>query len=180
MSNNTVNMSDNAVNMSDNAVNMSDNAVNMSDNAHVMSDNALVMSDNALVMSEDEDPTVNAFEDVRNDNLKKINNMLNKCNNNKGALKIFSKLLDNNIDTLQEIESKQKTNFKYSGSKNTTVNELNHIIKTLKEQKDLNLEKDTLLLITEERNKNIELYYIIYILFIVLLLIIQGSIVIFK
>jgi len=124
--------------------------------------------------------TTNTFALIRNDNLKKINKTINKCQNNKAALKIFNKLLDNNIETLQEIESKQKNNSKYSDSKDDTMNELNRLIKSLKDKTDLNLEKDTLLLITEERNKNIEMYYIIYILFIVLLLIVQGSIVIFK
>jgi hypothetical protein len=124
--------------------------------------------------------TVNSFELIRKDNLQKINDTLSRCQNNKAALKLFTKLLDNNIETLQEIESKQKTTSEYSGSKDDTMRELNRIITSLKTKKELNLEKDTLLLITEERNKNIELYYVIYIIFTILLCIIQGSIVIFK
>jgi hypothetical protein len=124
--------------------------------------------------------TVNSFELIRKDNLQKINDTLSRCQNNKAALKLFTKLLDNNIETLQEIESKQKTTSEYSGSKDATMRELNRIITSLKTKKELNLEKDTLLLITEERNKNIELYYVIYIIFTILLCIIQGSIVIFK
>ena len=123
--------------------------------------------------------TVNSFELIRKDNLQKINDTLSRCQNNKAALKLFTKLLDNNIETLQEIESKQKTTSEYSGSKDDTMRELNRIITSLKTKKELNLEKDTLLLITEERNKNIELYYVIYIIFTILLCIIQGSIVIF-
>jgi hypothetical protein len=124
--------------------------------------------------------TVNSFELIRKDNLQKINDTLSRCQNNKAALTLFNKLLNNNVETLQEIESKQKTTSNYSGSKDETVRELDHIIRSLKTKKELNLEKDTLLLITEERNKNIELYYVIYILFTILLFIIQGSIVVFK
>jgi len=124
--------------------------------------------------------TVNSFELIRKDNLQKINDTLSRCQNNKAALTLFNKLLDNNVETLQEIESKQKTTNNYSGSKDETVRELDRIIRSLKTKKELNLEKDTLLLITEERNKNIELYYVIYILFTILLFIIQGSIVVFK
>ena len=124
--------------------------------------------------------TVNSFELIRKDNLQKINDTLSRCQNNKAALTLFNKLLDNNVETLQEIESKQKTTNNYSGSKDETVRELDRIIRSLKTKKELNLEKDTLLLITEERNKNIELYYVIYIIFTILLFIIQGSIVVFK
>ena len=124
--------------------------------------------------------TVNSFELIRKDNLQKINDTLSRCQNNKAALTLFNKLLDNNVETLQEIESKQKTTSNYSGSKDETMRELDHIIRSLKTKKELNLEKDTLLLITEERNKNIELYYVIYIIFTILLFIIQGSIVVFK
>jgi len=124
--------------------------------------------------------TVNSFELIRKDNLQKINDTLSRCQNNKAALTLFNKLLDNNVETLQEIESKQKTTSNYSGSKDETMRELDRIIRSLKTKKELNLEKDTLLLITEERNKNIELYYVIYILFTILLFIIQGSIVVFK
>ena len=46
--------------------------------------------------------------------------------------------------------------------------------------KELNLEKNTLILITDQRNKNIELYYVIYIIFVALFVIIQSSILIFK
>jgi len=124
--------------------------------------------------------TVNSFELIRKDNLQKINDTLSRCQNNKAALTLFNKLLDNNVETLQEIESKQKTTSNYSGSKDETMRELDRIIRSLKTKKELNLEKDTLLLITEERNKNIELYYVIYIIFTILLFIIQGSIVVFK
>tara|TARA_B110000914_G_C15478800_1_gene454553 strand:+ start:508 stop:906 length:399 start_codon:yes stop_codon:yes gene_type:complete len=45
---------------------------------------------------------------------------------------------------------------------------------------NLNMEKDTFVMLSKEKNKNIEIYYIVYILFSVLLLIIEGSVVLFK
>ena len=45
---------------------------------------------------------------------------------------------------------------------------------------NLNMEKDTFVMLSKEKNKNIEIYYIGYILFSVLLLLIEGSVVLFK
>ena len=45
---------------------------------------------------------------------------------------------------------------------------------------NLNMEKDTFVMLSKEKNKNIEIYYIVYILFSVLLLLIEGSVVLFK
>lgn len=120
------------------------------------------------------------FESIRNSNLEKLRNTYNSCNTNRAALILFNKLLDNNIESLVEIESKIMTNLKYNTKKGEIIKELNKLLKSKKEKENLNLEKDTLLLITEERNKNIELHYIVYLLFIILLVIIEGSIVIFK
>lgn len=124
--------------------------------------------------------TTNSFETIRNSNLNKLNNLFTSCSNNKAALKLFNKLLDNNLETLKEIEGKQFSSNKFSSKKDKEVNDLNKILAEKQKNKDLILEKDTLILITNNRNKNIEMYYVVYILFIILLLIIQGSIVIFK
>jgi hypothetical protein len=124
--------------------------------------------------------TTNSFEVIRNSNLNKLNNLFTSCSNNKAALKLFNKLLDNNLETLKEIEGKQFTSNNFSSKKDKEVNDLNKILAEKQKNKDLILEKDTLILITNNRNKNIEMYYVVYILFIILLLIIQGSIVIFK
>ena len=45
---------------------------------------------------------------------------------------------------------------------------------------NLNMEKDTFVMLSKEKNKNIEIYYIVYILFSILLLLIEGSVVLFK
>ena len=45
---------------------------------------------------------------------------------------------------------------------------------------NLNMEKDTFVMLSKEKNKNIEIYYIVYILFSVLLLLIESSVVLFK
>ena len=95
---------------------------------------------------------------------------------------VFNKILDNNLQTLGEIVSKEKKSREYSDPE--MVGEINKTIAELEMQerrnRDLKLEKDTLILMTGQRNKNVELYLTIYIVFIVLLTIIQGSIIIFK
>tara|TARA_B100001093_G_scaffold493964_1_gene536828 strand:+ start:263 stop:556 length:294 start_codon:yes stop_codon:yes gene_type:complete len=97
-------------------------------------------------------------------------------------VKVFDAILDNNIKTLDEIVSKQKATKKYTDPE--MLEELQHNFEKSSAERrrraDLAMEKDTLVLITDERNKNIEMYYIIYSLFILLLVIIQGSVLLFK
>ena len=124
--------------------------------------------------------TKKSFETIRKSTREMLTNIHNKCKNNSEILKLYNKILDNNIETLQEIESKQFSSDKHSNNKNDIINKLDALLKDVKKHKDLYLEKNTLLVITEERNKNLEMYYVIYILFITLLFIIQGSVVIFK
>ena len=126
--------------------------------------------------------TQNTFLDVRKQNKSEINELYKKCQSNSAFIAVFDKLLDNNIQTLDEIISKQKSISKYSNS--DSINELNSKINDLEQKKqnskELKLEKDTLILITDQRNKNIELYYVVYIIFVSLFIIVQSSILIFK
>ena len=126
--------------------------------------------------------TQNTFLDVRKQNKSDINELYKKCQTNSAFIAVFDKLLDNNIQTLDEIISKQKSITKYSNS--DSINELNSKINELEQKKqnskELKLEKDTLILITDQRNKNIELYYVVYIIFVSLFIIVQSSILIFK
>lgn len=126
--------------------------------------------------------TQNTFLDVRKQNKSEINELYKKCQSNSAFIAVFDKLLDNNIQTLDEIISKQKSITKYSNS--DSINELNSKINDLEQKKqnskELKLEKDTLILITDQRNKNIELYYVVYIIFVSLFIIVQSSILIFK
>lgn len=126
--------------------------------------------------------TQNTFLDVRKQNKSEIQDLYNKCQTNSAFIAVFDNLLDNNIQTLDEIISKQKSITKYNNSE--SINELNSKINDLEQKKqnskELKLEKDTLILITDQRNKNIELYFVVYIIFVALFVIIQSSILIFK
>lgn len=126
--------------------------------------------------------TQDTFLDIRKQNISEIEELYQKCQTNSAFIAVFDKLLDNNIQTLDEIVSKQKSITKYTNS--DSLNELNSKINELEEKKknskELKLEKNTLILITDQRNKNIELYYVVYIIFVALFVIIQSSILIFK
>jgi len=126
--------------------------------------------------------TQDTFLDIRKQNISEIHGLYQKCQSNSAFIAVFDKLLDNNIQTLDEIVSKQKSITKYTNS--NSLNELNSKINELedkkKNSKELKLEKNTLILITDQRNKNIELYYVVYIIFVALFVIIQSSILIFK
>ena len=126
--------------------------------------------------------TQDTFLDIRKQNISEIEELYKKCQTNSAFITVFDKLLDNNIQTLDEIVSKQKSITKYTNS--DSLNELNSKINELEEKKqnskELKLEKNTLILITDQRNKNIELYYVVYIIFVALFVIIQSSILIFK
>ena len=126
--------------------------------------------------------TQDTFLDIRKQNISEIHGLYQKCQSNSAFIAVFDKLLDNNILTLDDIVSKQKSITKYTNS--NSLNELNSKINELedkkKNSKELKLEKNTLILITDQRNKNIELYYVVYIIFVALFVIIQSSILIFK
>jgi hypothetical protein len=126
--------------------------------------------------------TQDTFLDIRKQNISEIDGLYQKCQTNSAFIAVFDKLLDNNIQTLDEIVSKQKSITKYTNS--DSLNELNSKINELEDKKqnskELKLEKNTLILITDQRNKNIELYYVVYIIFVALFVIIQSSILIFK
>ena len=134
------------------------------------------------MLNEKVNNTQNTFLDIRKQNKSEINELYKKCQTNSAFIAVFDKLLDNNIQTLDEIISKQKSITKYSNS--DSINELNSKINDLEQKKqnskELKLEKDTLILITDQRNKNIELYYVVYIIFVSLFIIVQSSILIFK
>ena len=126
--------------------------------------------------------TKKTFRELRETTKNEIASIYKTCKNNAQFVKVFDAILDNNIKTLDEIVSKQKATKKYTDPE--MLEELQHNFgKSSAERRrraDLAMEKDTLVLITDERNKNIEMYYIIYSLFILLLVIIQGSVLLFK
>ena len=123
--------------------------------------------------------TQKSFRELRKENKQQIDALYKKCETNEAFLVVLDRLLDNNIESLNEIVTKMK-----NIEKNSNTEEMDNILSKIQLQlqnnKELKLEKDTLILITDQRNKNIEMYYIVYIVFIVLFIIIQTSIIIFK
>ena len=88
--------------------------------------------------------------------LEKNNNYIDQIYNSKNSIKNYEKMVSKKELIVKDIE--------------------NEIIKN----NTINLEKDTFIVLSKEKNKNIEIYYIVYILFSVLLLIIEGSVILFK
>lgn len=123
--------------------------------------------------------TQKSFRELRKENKQQIDALYKKCETNEAFLVVLDRLLDNNIESLNEIVTKMK-----NIEKNSNTEEMDNILSKIQLQlqnnKELKLEKDTLILITDQRNKNIEMYYVVYIVFIVLFIIIQTSIIIFK
>ena len=126
--------------------------------------------------------TQKTFRQTRNHNKSQLQQLYKQCQTSEAFLAVFNKVLDNNIQTLGEIVSKEKRSRKFSDPE--LVNSINKSIAELEIQdrrnRDLKMEKETLILMTDQRNKNIELYLTVYLVFVVLLTIIQGSIIIFK
>jgi hypothetical protein len=126
--------------------------------------------------------TQKTFREIRNKNKAELHGLFKQCQTSDAFLAVFNKILDNNVQTLGEIVSKEKQSRKYLDE--DMLDEVNKNIAELEMQerrnRDLKMEKETLLLMTEQRNKNIELYLTVYLIFVILLTIIQGSIIIFK
>lgn len=93
---------------------------------------------------------------ILNNLIEKNNIYLKQILNEKNSLNNFEKMLEKKDKILQDME------------------------KNIVKNNTLNLEKDTFVLLSKEKNKNIEIYYIVYILFSVILLLIEGSIILFK
>ena len=53
--------------------------------------------------------TQDTFLDIRKQNISEIQGLYQKCQTNSAFIAVFDKLLDNNIQTLDEIVSKQKS-----------------------------------------------------------------------
>lgn len=98
------------------------------------------------------DKVVNILDNL----LEKNNNYLDQIYNSKNSIKNYDKMVSKKDKIVNDIEDEI--------IKNNTIN----------------LEKDTFIVLSKEKNKNIEIYYIVYILFSVLLLIIEGSVILFK
>jgi len=133
-------------------------------------------------------PNINAnnkqsYEAIREKNKSKVQSMYNKSYNTKDYLKIidtFSHLLDNNKYTFNNMVLHHNKQSQTDSINKTKNEEYDTLYNKLEKIKSKNIERETRLMITKERNKNIEIYYTLYILFTILLLVIEGSIIILK
>ena len=133
-------------------------------------------------------PNINAnnkqsYEAIREKNKSKVQSMYNKSYNTKDYLKIidtFSHLLDNNKYTFNNMVLHHNKQSQTDSINKTKNEEYDTLYNKLEKIKSKNIERETRLMITKERNKNIEIYYTVYILFTFLLLVIEGSIILLK
>ena len=126
----------------------------------------------------------NIFDNDKTNKYSQQLNIINNDYNNDFSLdnsnKVLRNLLNLNIN-LNKIISCNKTEAdrkkKVSTENSEILKQLNsEIEKYTKEQ----LQRNSKVKITEQKNNNIDIYYIVYIVFISLLLVIQSSIVLFK
>tara|TARA_B110001450_G_scaffold227731_1_gene227267 strand:+ start:930 stop:1328 length:399 start_codon:yes stop_codon:yes gene_type:complete len=96
------------------------------------------------------------------------------------VLSILDGLIEKNNTFLTQIYNEQNSLINYE----KLLEKRDIIFKKMEDEvvknTNLNMEKDTFVMLSKEKNKNIEIYYIVYILFSVLLLLIEGSVVLFK
>ncbi len=122
------------------------------------------------------------FEKRYNDTLKTINKDFNsyyKIDTTK-VLTVLDGVIEKNKRFVSQIYNEQNSLKNYE----KLIEKREALFKKMEgeiiKNTNLNLEKDTFVMLSKEKNKNIEIYYIVYILFSVLLLIIEGSVVLFK
>jgi hypothetical protein len=122
------------------------------------------------------------FEKRYNDAYKGITNDYNlhyKKDNTK-VLSVLDGLVERNKKFVSQIYNEQNSIKNYE----KLIEKREKLFKKMEAEiiknTNLNMEKDTFVMLSKEKNKNIEIYYIVYILFSVLLLIIEGSVVLFK
>mgnify|MGYP003993101267 CR=1 FL=1 len=96
------------------------------------------------------------------------------------VLSILDGLVEKNKKFVTQIYNEQNSLKNYE----KLIEKKDIIFKKMEEEiiknTNLNMEKDTFVMLSKEKNKNIEIYYIVYILFSILLLLIEGSVVLFK
>lgn len=86
--------------------------------------------------------------------------------------------LNNDLHKIVECKNDELENKEKEHSKLLSL--LNEITDKVTQAKGMEFQRTSKLTIMENQNKNIEIYYIVYILFSILLLLIQTSVVIFK
>lgn len=83
--------------------------------------------------------------------------------------------IDSDLKKLAELK-----NFKINDKEYVELDqEINNIQKQIDNNKSTDLERKTMVLISKQKNKNIEIYYIVYLLFSIIFIIIQMSFIFF-
>lgn len=112
----------------------------------------MIINDYNLYYKKDYDKVLSILDGLVEKNKKFVTQIYNEQN----SLKNYEKLLEKKDIIFKKME------------------------KEIVKNTNLNMEKDTFVMLSKEKNKNIEIYYIVYILFSILLLLIEGSVVLFK
>ena len=124
-----------------------------------------------------------SYEAIREKNKSRFDSVYTKYYNKKDynvIIDLLSELVKNNSHTFDTIITHKKKEEQINNIKTQKDKEYEKLEKELEKVNALNIERETQLMITKERNKNIEIYYTIYILFSFLLLIIEGSVILIK
>ena len=124
-----------------------------------------------------------SYEAIREKNKSRFDSVYTKYYNKKDynvLTDLLSELVKNNSNTFDTIITHKKKEEQINNIKTQKDKEYDKLEQELEKVNALNIERETQLMITKERNKNIEIYYTIYILFSFLLLIIEGSVILIK
>jgi hypothetical protein len=124
-----------------------------------------------------------SYEAIRSKNKARFDSIYTKYYSKKDynvLIELLSELVKNNSKTFENIITHKKKEEKINTIKTQKDKEYEKLEQELEKVNALNIERETQLMITKERNKNIEIYYTIYILFSFLLLIIEGSVILIK
>ena len=124
-----------------------------------------------------------SYEAIREKNKSRFDSVYTKYYNKKDynvLTDLLSELVKNNSTTFDTIITHKKKEEQINNIKTQKDKEYDKLEQELEKVNALNIERETQLMITKERNKNIEIYYTIYILFSFLLLIIEGSVILIK
>ena len=124
-----------------------------------------------------------SYESIREKNKSRFDSVYTKYYNKKDykvLIDLLSELVKNNSTTFDTIITHKKKEEQINNIKTQKDKEYDKLEQELEKVNALNIERETQLMITKERNKNIEIYYTIYILFSFLLLIIEGSVILIK
>jgi hypothetical protein len=123
-------------------------------------------------------------EDSTNKYMIQLKELEQKFNNdsksNKDKEVVLKDLLQLNKNLNSIIDEKKKEQENTNKENNETTEVLKEMSNDVDNYKKNKIEQNTKAKIAEQRNKNIDIYYIVYVMFIILLLIIQSSVILFK